>query len=84
MRNLIVRLSDKQNYSKTFDLEFDLIQSNFLPTWIDRFLHAQQRQDVVSEPWAMYNLNDQWTSEYTLVISIKPYTVVKGITRVQK
>ena len=66
MRNLIVRLSDKQDYSKTLDLEFNLIQSDFLPKWIDRFLHAQQRQDVVSEPWAMYNLNDQWTSEYTL------------------
>ena len=66
MRNLIVRLSDNQDYSKIFDLEFDLVQSDFLPKWVDRFLHAQQRQDVVSEPWAMYNLNDQWTNEYTL------------------
>lgn len=65
MRNLIVRLSKQQDYSKIFDLEFDLVQSDFLPKWVDRFLHTQQRQDVVSEPWAMYNLNE-WTNEYTL------------------
>ena len=49
MENLIVRLSDKKDYSNTFDLEFDLVQSDFLPKWIDRFLHAQQRQDVISD-----------------------------------
>lgn len=65
MRTLIVRLSKQQDYSKIFDLEFDLVQSDFLPKWVDRFLHTQQRQDVVSEPWAMYNLNE-WTNEYTL------------------
>ena len=66
MENLIVRLSDKNDYSNTFDLEFNLVQSDFLPKWIDRFLHAQQRQDIISEPWAMYNLNDLWSTEYTL------------------
>ncbi len=63
---LVVRLSKESSYTDTFDLEFDLIDSPFLPKWIDRFLHAQQRQDTISEPWAMYNLNNSWDDEYTI------------------
>lgn len=66
MKTLIVRLSNSENYSDIFDLEFDLVASDFLPKWIDRFLEAQQRQDPISEPWAMYNCNDKWSPEYTL------------------
>lgn len=66
MKTLIVRLSNSKNYSDTFDLEFDLIASDFLSKWIDRFLEAQQRQYPISEPWALYNCNDKWTPEQTL------------------
>ena len=62
----IVRLTNKDNYSDVYDLKFDLVQSSFLPKWIDRYLEAKQRQDSISEPWAFYNLNNQWTPEYTL------------------
>jgi hypothetical protein len=62
----IVRLTNKDNYSDVYDLEFDLIQSNFLHKWIDRYLEAKQCQYNISEPWAFYNLNSQWTPEYTL------------------
>jgi len=65
-KNLIVRLCKKEDYSSTFDLTFDLIDSAFLPKWVDRLLHAQHRQDPISEPGAFYNLNDQWTEEYTI------------------
>ena len=66
MKNITVRLSKKDNYQDTYDLNFDLVSSSFLPKWIDRYLHAQQRQDPISEPWAFYNLNDQWTEQYTV------------------
>ena len=65
-RKLVVRLSKNSDYSKTFDLHFDLVPSPFLHKWIDRFLHAQHRQDPISEPWAMYNLNDAWDDRYTV------------------
>jgi len=66
MKNVTVRLSKKNNHQDTYDLNFDLISSSFLPKWIGRYLHVQQRQDPISEPWALYNLNDQWTEQYTL------------------
>ena len=62
----IVRLTNKDNYSDVYDLEFDLVQSNFLHKWINRYLEAKQCQYNISEPWAFYNLNDQWTPDYTL------------------
>lgn len=61
--DLTVRLSKSQNYCETFDLNFKLVPSPFLDKWIDRFLHAQQRQDPISEPWAFYNLNQDWNEE---------------------
>ena len=62
----IVRLTNKDNYSDVYDLEFDLIQSSFLHKWINRYLEAKQCQYNISEPWAFYNLNSQWTPEHTL------------------
>ncbi len=62
----IVRLSNKNNYADIYDLEFELVQSSFLPKWIDRYLEAKQRQDSISEPWAFYNLNNDWSAEYTV------------------
>lgn len=63
---LFVRLSKESNHTDTMDLEFNLIPSAFLPKWIDCLLLSQQRQDPISEPWAFYNLNDQWSEQYTL------------------
>jgi len=65
-QNLIVRLSKKQDPTNTLDLTFALQKSNFLPKWINRMLVAQQRQDPISEPWAFYHLNNQWSEEYTI------------------
>ena len=63
---LYIRLSKKSSHTDVMDLEFDLVQSTFLPKWIDCLLLSQQRQDPISEPWAFYNLNDQWSEQYTL------------------
>ena len=63
---LYIRLSKQSNYADVMDLEFNLVQSIFLPKWIDRLLHAQQRQDPISEPWAFYNLNSTWDTQFTL------------------
>lgn len=62
----ILRLSNKENHRDIYDLEFDLIESSFLPKWIDRYLLAKQRQDRISEPWAFYNLNNDWSESATV------------------
>jgi hypothetical protein len=59
----ILRLSKKEDYSDTFDLEFDLIPSKFLSKWIDRYHESCQRNDKISEPWAFYNLNNDWNDQ---------------------
>lgn len=66
MKNLILRLSKSNDYAQYCDLHFDLIDSVFLPKWINRYLEAQQRQDNISEPWAFYNCNNSWTEEKIL------------------
>lgn len=65
-RFIIVRLSQKNNHSKTIDLRFKLESNQFVYKWTERYLAAQQRQDPISEPWAFYNLNQDW-SEQTIV-----------------
>jgi hypothetical protein len=62
----ILRLSNKNNHQDIYDLEFDLIDSSFLLKWVDRYLLAKQRQDNISEPWAFYNLNNDWSESATV------------------
>lgn len=62
-RFLIVRLSQKDNHRATFDLRFKLESNQFVHKWTERYLTAQQRQDAISEPWAFYNLNDDWSEK---------------------
>ena len=59
----IVRLSKKSNHSNIFDLKFKLLDNSFVPKWIDCVLLAQQLQYPISEPWALYNLNNQFNEE---------------------
>lgn len=65
-RFLIVRLSRKDNHRDTFDLRFELESNQFVHKWTERYLAAQQRQDVISEPWAFYNLNNDWSETKTI------------------
>lgn len=60
---VIVRLSKKSNHSDIFDLKFKLLDNLFVPKWIDCILLTQQLQYPISEPWAFYNLNNQFTEE---------------------
>ena len=63
---LITRLSRKDDYRDIYDLEFNLYNNLFVSKWLNRFLEANQRQDSISEPWALYSINNTWTAEYTL------------------
>ena len=63
---ITVRLSQSTNYKETFDLKFNLLTNNFVPKWINRYLMAQQRQDKISEPWALYQLNNKFTSDFCI------------------
>ena len=60
---LIVRLSKKEDHRLTYDLKFKLEKHSFVTKWVDRYLAAQQRQDPISEPWAFYNLNNDWSND---------------------
>jgi len=64
MKHVILRLSDKNNHAKYFDLRFKLLDNTFVPKWIDRVLEAQQKQYPISEPWAMYNINDSMDEKF--------------------
>ncbi len=58
MNYATLRLSDKDNHNDYFDLKFKLLENKFVPKWVDRVLEAQQMQYPISEPWALYNIND--------------------------
>ena len=60
MKYAVLRLSKKTNHSETFDLKFKLENNSFVSKWIDRILEAQQKQYPISEPWAIYHLNDDY------------------------
>ena len=64
MKNVILRLSVKDDYSSYFDLKFTLLENSFVPKWIGRVMEAQQNQYPISEPWAMYNINDDFNGEF--------------------
>ena len=63
MKYAVLRLSKKTNHSETFDLKFKLENNSFVSKWIDRILEAQQKQYPISEPWAIYHLNDDYNKE---------------------
>ena len=64
MEYATLRLSKKDDHSNYFDLKYKLLKNKFVPKWIDRVLEAQQKQYPISEPWAMYNLNDDFNSDF--------------------
>ena len=64
MQYATLRLSKKSDHGDCFDLRFKLLKNTFVPKWIDRVLEAQQNQYPISEPWAMYNLNDSMNETF--------------------
>jgi hypothetical protein len=64
MEYATLRLSDRNDHNKYFDLKYKLKQNSFTEKWIDCVLEAQQNQYPISEPWAIYNLNDNLNNEF--------------------
>lgn len=64
MKNVIIRLSQKNNSSNFFDLKFKLLNNSFVKKWIKCVLIAQQKQLPISEPWAIYNLNKDLNANF--------------------
>ena len=60
--NITVRLSKKDDHANVKDLNFTFESNTFTSKWQNHFLHSQQRQDPISEPWAIYG-NKYWTKE---------------------
>lgn len=66
MQKLIVTLTKINDPNQTYNLIFDLLPSFFLPKWIERFAESNRCGYDISEPWALYNINDIWTNQYTV------------------
>lgn len=66
MEYATLRLSKKEDHTYYFDLRFKLINNSFVHKWVDCVLEAQQNQYPISEPWAMYNLNNSMSDEFIL------------------
>ena len=64
MEYATLRLSKDTDHTQYFDLKFQLVQNHFTKKWIDRVLLAQQKQHHISEPWAIYNLNDSMNKNF--------------------
>ena len=63
MRKVIVRLSQKDDFKHTLDLEYDIIDNPFTPRWIECYQRSQQRGDPISNPDRFEGLNNEWTKE---------------------
>ncbi len=64
MQYATLRLSKEKDPTDYFDLRYTLLENEFVPKWIDRVLEAQQNQYPISEPWAMYNLNNDFNEQF--------------------
>lgn len=66
MEYATLRLSKKEDHKYFFDLKFKLLNHSFTKKWVDRVLEAQQNQYVISEPWAIYNMNNEMNETFVL------------------
>ena len=64
MQYALLRLSQKKDHTKYFDLKFKLLNHHFVKKWIDCILEAQQKGYQISEPWAIYNINNKLNAEF--------------------
>jgi len=76
MRKVIVRLSQKDNFRNTLDLEYDIIENHFTPRWIECYQRGQQRGDPISNPDRFGGLNNEWTQERVFGIDKLTYMVL--------
>lgn len=66
MEYATLRLSDEKDHTKYFDLKYKLIHNDFTKKWINCVLDAQQKQYNISEPWAIYNINNRLNDDFVL------------------
>ena len=64
MQKAILRLSKKSDPSDFYDLNFNILDTPFTQKWIDCVLEAQQKQYPISEPWAIYNINNKLDEDF--------------------
>lgn len=64
MEYVILRLSDSKDATKFLDLKFKLLDHPFVKKWIGCVLEAQQKQYPISEPWAIYNINNKMNADF--------------------
>lgn len=60
MRKVIVRLSQKENFQNTLDLEYDILDNHFTPKWIKAYQRGQHKGNPISNPDRFSGLNSDW------------------------
>ena len=66
MKHVTLRLSKQSDPTDYYDLKYKIIDNEFTRKWINCVLEAQQKQYNISEPWAIYNINDSLNADYVL------------------
>ena len=61
MQRVLIRLSNTLDHTNIFEIKLKLVHSAFVLKWVERVLCAQQHQYPLSEPWAFYHLNNEFT-----------------------
>ncbi len=63
---LIIQINNTDRPEVIYELPCDFEETHFKNKWLARFYAAKERGDPISEPWAFYNLNEDWSDEHTL------------------
>ena len=66
MKYATIRLSKRNDHTQYLDLKYQIIDNHFTRKWINCVLQAQQEQHRISEPWAIYNINDNLNDDFVL------------------
>ena len=63
---LVIQLTHTDRPHDLYELPCVFEETHFKNKWLARYYAAMERGDEISEPWAFYNLNDDWSEEKTL------------------
>jgi hypothetical protein len=63
---LIIELSHTDRPYDLHRLVCNLEETPFKNKWLARYYAAKERNDKISEPWAFYNLNNDWNEKWVL------------------
>jgi len=61
---LVIQLNHTSAPTLIYELPCTFEETHFKDKWLARFYAAKERKDPISEPWAFYNLNNEWSNDW--------------------